>query len=110
MRGRLAVPSRMENKGPFRERLGGYAKRTATLERKGPKRATKSMSRKRRGSGKRELVKNQASDFFARRTGGGQFKELDRRGRSLAQDRRRKAKTTGTPGRGDRGDRKTDSR
>jgi hypothetical protein len=32
------------------------------------------MSRKRRGAGKRELVKNQAGNFFARRTAGGRFK------------------------------------
>ena len=43
----------------------------ATPKRKGTKRVTKAMSRKRRGTGKRELVKNQAGDFFARRTGGG---------------------------------------
>jgi hypothetical protein len=64
------------------------------------------MSRKRRGNGKRELVKNQAGDFFARRTGSGRFKEMDERGRSLAQDRRRKAKTPAKRGEGDRGDRK----
>lgn len=54
-----------------------------------------------RGSGKRELVQNQAGDFFARRTGGGQFKEADARGRSLSQDRRRKAKTAAKSGRGE---------
>ena len=64
------------------------------------------MSRKRRGTGKRELVKNQAGDFFARRTGGGQFKDMDARGRSLSQDRRTKAKATAKSGRGDRGDRR----
>lgn len=63
-------------------------------------------SRKRRGTGKRALVKNQAGAFFARRTAGGQFREMDERGRSLSQDRRRKSKTTAKPGRGDRGDRK----
>ena len=78
----------------------------ATAKRKTTKRATKAMSRKRRGTGKRELVKNQAGDFFARRTGTGRFKEMDERGRSLSQDRRRKAKTAAKPGRGDRGDRK----
>jgi hypothetical protein len=78
----------------------------ATPKRKTTKRATKAMSRKRRGTGKRELVKNQAGDFFARRTGGGQFKEMDARGRSLSQDRRRKAKTPTKAGQGDRGDRR----
>jgi hypothetical protein len=77
----------------------------ATPKRKTTKRVTKAMSRKRRGNGKRELVKNQAGDFFARRTGSGRFKEMDERGRSLTQDRRRKAKTTAKRGQGDRGDR-----
>jgi hypothetical protein len=77
----------------------------ATPKRKTTKRAT-TASRKRRGTGKRELVKNQAGDFFARRTGGGQFKEMDARGRSLSQDRRRKAKTATKSGRGDRRDRR----
>jgi hypothetical protein len=58
-----------------------------------------------RGSGKRELVKNAAGDFFARRTAGGQFKEMDERGRSLAKDRRTKARTVAPRGRGDKGDR-----
>jgi hypothetical protein len=78
----------------------------ATPKRKTTKRVTKAMSRKRRGTGKRELVKNQAGDFFARRTATGRFKEMDQRGRSLPQDRRRKAKTTVKSGQGDRGDRK----
>ena len=78
----------------------------ATPKRKTTKRVTKAMSRKRRGTGKRELVKNQAGDFFARRTGTGRFKEMDERGRSLSQDRGRKAKTTAKHGQGDRGDRK----
>jgi hypothetical protein len=78
----------------------------ATPKRKTTKRVTKAMSRKRRGAGKRELVKNQAGDFFARRAAGGQFKEMDERGRSLSQDRRKKATTTTKAGRGDRGDRK----
>lgn len=78
----------------------------ATPKRKTVKRATKAMSRKRRGTGKRELVKTQAGDFFARRTKGGQFREMDERGRSLSQDRRKKATTTVKAGQGDRGDRK----
>jgi hypothetical protein len=84
-----------------------YDHHMATPKRKTVKRATKAMSRKRRGAGKRELVKNQAGDFFARRTRGGQFKEMDELGRSLTQDRKRKAKTTAKRGQGDRGDRKS---
>jgi hypothetical protein len=77
----------------------------ATPKRNTTKRASKAIGRKRRGTGKRELVKNQAGEFFARRTGSGRFKEMDERGRSLAADRRRKAKTTAKRGQGDRGDR-----
>jgi hypothetical protein len=75
----------------------------ATPKRKTTKRATKAKSR---GTGKRELLKNQAGDFFARRTGTGRFREMVERGRSQSQDRRRKAKAIAKPGRGDRGDRK----
>jgi hypothetical protein len=59
-----------------------------------------------RGTGKRELVKNAAGDFFAKRTGGGQFKELDERNTSLVADRRIKAKTVVKKGHGDQGDQK----
>jgi hypothetical protein len=55
----------------------------ATAKRKTTKRATKAMSRKRRGTGKRELVKNQAGNFFARRTGRRSV-QGDGRARSLA--------------------------
>jgi hypothetical protein len=44
--------------------------------------------------------------FFARRTSGGRFKEMDERGRSLAADRRRKAKTPSKSGYGDKVDRR----
>jgi hypothetical protein len=78
----------------------------ATPKRKTTKRATKTTTQKRRGAGKRELVENRAGDFYARRTGSGQFTEMDQRGRSLSADRRKKAKTTAKRGQGDRGDRK----
>lgn len=57
-----------------------------------------------RGSGKRELVENAAGDFYAKRDKDGQFSEMDERGRSLAADRRRSAKTTVKSGYGDQGD------
>ncbi len=79
----------------------------ATRKRNTTKRATKATSRKRRGTRKRELVENRAGDFHARRTGTGRFNEMDGRGRSLAQDRRKLAKTTTKRGEGDRGDRKS---
>ena len=82
----------------------------ASPKRKTTKRAKRSRNKSRakakaRGSGKRTLLKNRAGTFFARRSGKGRFREMDERGRSLSQDRRRKAKTAAKPGRGDRGDR-----
>ena len=59
-----------------------------------------------RGSGKRELIDTGTDKRYVRRDGGGKFKESDDVGRSLASDRRRKAKTTTKSGQGDRGDRK----
>jgi hypothetical protein len=43
---------------------------------------------------------------FVRRDSQGQFKEVDAVGRSLKQDRARKARNTTTSGQGDKGDRK----
>ena len=43
---------------------------------------------------------------FVRRNDKGEFKEVESVGRSLKQDRKRKAKTRSKPGQGDRGDRK----
>lgn len=54
----------------------------------------------------RETIKNTAGTFYARRDKEGQFSELDEKGRSLAADRRVKAKTVAKKGEGDRGDQK----
>jgi hypothetical protein len=59
-----------------------------------------------RGSGKRELLKARKATFFGKRTSKGRFTEMDERGRSLAADRRRKAKRMAEPGYGDKGDRR----
>ena len=59
-----------------------------------------------RGSGKRQLINTGTDKRFVRRGARGQFKESDDVGRSLAADRRTKAKTVSKPGQGDRGDRK----
>jgi hypothetical protein len=69
------------------------------------KKSTNGTASRKRGSGRRDLVKTPTGDFFARRDGAGKFKEMDEVGRSLAADRRRKAKTTVRSGYGDRGDR-----
>lgn len=56
---------------------------------------------------KRQLIKSRRGGArFVRRDGRGRFKEVDMVGRSLKQDRRRKAKRVVKSGQGDRGDRK----
>ena len=54
---------------------------------------------------KRELINTGSDKRYVRRNAKGQFKESDDVGRSLAADRRTKAKTKVKPGQGDRGDR-----
>ena len=57
-------------------------------------------------AGKRELIEPNAGDKrYTRRDKAGRFTEQEDVGRSLAQDRKRQAKTTSKPGQGDRGDR-----
>lgn len=59
----------------------------------------------RQSGSKRELIDTGRDKRLVRRDGAGRFKESDDLGRSLAQDRRRKAKSVSTKGQGDRGDR-----
>jgi hypothetical protein len=54
---------------------------------------------------KRELINTGTDKRFVRRNSKGQFKESDDVGRSLAGDRRKKAKTKVKAGQGDKGDR-----
>ena len=54
---------------------------------------------------KRELIDTGTEKRFVRRDKGGQFKEADDVGRSLAADVKKKAKTTVKSGQGDKGDR-----
>ncbi|MCA1568249.1 MAG: hypothetical protein LC803_21915 [Acidobacteria bacterium] len=49
-------------------------------------------------------MENAADDFYAKRDNEGQFSEMDERGRSLAADRRKSAKTKVASGYGDQGD------
>ncbi len=61
----------------------------------------------RRKAAKRELIDTGRNNLYVRRNRRGMsFKEVEDVGRSLAQDRRRKAKTVAKRGQGDRGDRK----
>lgn len=59
----------------------------------------------RRKAAKRELINTGTDKRYVRRGAGGQFKESDDVGRSLAQDRQRKARTKTKRGQGDKGDR-----
>jgi hypothetical protein len=75
-----------------------------------PKTASKSKSTAKKGgrkkAAKRELIDTGTDKRYVRRDGQGQFKESDDMGRSLSQDRRRKAKTVAKAGQGDKGDQK----
>ena len=55
---------------------------------------------------KRELITPKEDKRYVRRNDKGRFKESDDVGRSLAADRRTKAKTVAKPGQGDKGDRR----
>jgi hypothetical protein len=69
------------------------------------KRKRSTTRKRKRSTGKRELLKTRNATFFGKRTAKGRFKEMDERGRSLAADRRRRAKSNSKRGYGDRGDR-----
>ena len=60
---------------------------------------------KKRSSAKRELIAPKGDKRFVRRDAQGQFKESDDVGKSLSQDRRRKATRNVKAGQGDKGDR-----
>jgi hypothetical protein len=55
---------------------------------------------------KRELIDTGTDKRYMRRDEKGRFKQSDDVGRSLAADRRTRAKAQAKPGQGDRGDRK----
>jgi hypothetical protein len=54
---------------------------------------------------KRERMNSRGGARFVRRDAKGQFREVEQVGRSLEQDRSRRAKNASKPGQGDRGDR-----
>ena len=60
----------------------------------------------RKKAAKRETIAPRGNKRYIRRDAKGRIKESDDVGRSLAADRRTKAKRTAKPGQGDRGDRK----
>ncbi|MFN2511869.1 MAG: hypothetical protein ABR568_10550 [Pyrinomonadaceae bacterium] len=65
--------------------------------------ATKKGTRK-AGGERRELTDTGTDKRYVKRRSDGTFKESDDVGRSLAADKRRKAKTNAKPGYGDQGD------
>ena len=82
------------------------AKKTARRSvKKGAAKRKTTGATKRRAAAKRELVDTGSDKRFVRRNRSGQFKESDDVGKSLAVDRRKKAKTKVKAGQGDRGDR-----
>lgn len=60
----------------------------------------------RKPAAKRELIDTGRDKRYVRRDEGGKFKESDDVGRSLSQDRKRKAKRAAKSGQGDKGDRR----
>ena len=60
----------------------------------------------RRKTSKRELIDTGSDKRYVRRDDQGQFDKEADVGRSLAQDRKKHAKTVVEPGQGDRGDQK----
>ena len=77
-----------------------------TVKKTARKSAPKKVVR-RKSAARRELVDTGSNKLFVRRNARGtSFKEVEDVGRSLAADRRRKAKAIAKRGQGDRGDRK----
>jgi hypothetical protein len=82
-------------------------RKKAAVKKSAPKtgKTGKKKSTKRKKAAKRELIDTGRDKRFVRRDGQGQFDESDDVGRSLTQDRRRKAKRAAMAGQGDKGDR-----
>jgi hypothetical protein len=64
------------------------------------------MAKAKSGTGKRTRVSPKGDARFIRRDAKGRITESDDVGRSLAQDRKKKAKKTAKSGQGDKGDQK----
>jgi hypothetical protein len=65
------------------------------------------MAARKKAAAKRQLIDTGSNKLYVRRNKRGtSFKEVEDVGRSLAQDRRRRAKKVAKPGQGDKGDRR----
>jgi hypothetical protein len=82
--------------------LGGRSARNSRIA--GLFAARRTTRRKTEMTAKRELINTGTDKRYIRRNKKGQFKESVDVGRSLAADRRKKAKTVVKSGQGDRGD------
>lgn len=85
------------------------AKKKAAKKKAAKKKSAKSAKRKtaRKSAAARELIDTGTNKLFVRRNERGtSFKEVVDVSKSLASDRRQKAKTVSRPGQGDRGDRR----
>lgn len=109
----MASTKRSSSSTSSRKRSGGSSRKASGKSSARKSSSKKSSSKKSSGrkssgrsSSKRELLDTGTSKRFMRRTEGGKFGEQDEVGRSLRQDRARKAKTTVKSGQGDRGDQK----
>jgi hypothetical protein len=69
------------------------------------RKAAVKQSTTRKRAAKRELIDTGTDKRFVRRGSAGRFQESDDMGKSLAADRRKKAKRKVTSGQGDKGDR-----
>ena len=82
-------------------------KRSGSLSAANKKAPAQKNSSGRKKAAKRELIDTGRDKRFVLRDAQGKFNESDDVGRSLAQDRRRHAKTVAKAGQGDKGDRPT---
>ncbi len=83
------------------------AKKKAAKKKGAKKKVAKKKAAKKKVAAKRELIDTGTNKLYVRRNARGtSFKEVEDVGRSLTQDRRRKAKAVAKRGQGDRGDRR----
>lgn len=88
----------------------GASRKASTSKKTSTRKKTATRGSAKRGTGKRDTVKAKNATFYARREAGGEFREMDEKGKSLAADRRQRAKTIAVSGMGDRGDRRAKKR
>jgi hypothetical protein len=81
-------------------------KRAKRSKQKQPKKkqGAKKKTAKKKTAAKRTLIQPKGDKRYVRRSTKGRFKESDDVGKSLATDRRKRAKTKSSRGQGDKGD------